>query len=224
MPTFQTFQIKSLRCEKFYLSSIYYWSSRERIADLSAEHSTFSTFSYFLKNIAIGPLIAAQQLLTLSSPLKLKTPVSSLGSIGALIHIRTLVFISSESGSTTNFHASIDRLSAYAASKAALNHGLRHFSAELHRKSLVEGTKSPIILAIHPGGIRVEKACDSNLGWESDGKATPREVTKSMLKIIIEKGCGGMDEGGWMTAEKEGSRIESGEATFWTWDGKRYPW
>jgi hypothetical protein len=42
-----------------------------------------------------------------------------------------------------------------------------------------------------------------------------------MLKVIAEKGKGGADEGGRMSA---GGKQEEGAATFWTWEGRRYPW
>jgi NAD(P)-dependent dehydrogenase (short-subunit alcohol dehydrogenase family) len=60
----------------------------------------------------------------------------------APIKIRTLVFTSSDSGSTTNFLSYEDGFGAYSASKAALNQGLRHMAAELQRKALSSPLKS----------------------------------------------------------------------------------
>jgi hypothetical protein len=45
-----------------------------------------------------------------------------------------------------------------------------------------------------------------------------------MLKVIEVKGWGGLDEGGRGSAERDGRKEEDGAATFWTWEGKRYPW
>lgn len=50
--------------------------------------------------------------------------------------------------------------------------------------------------------------------WEVEGIITPEESVSKMLSVIAAKGRGGMDEGG-------GGK---GVASFWTWEGNRYPW
>ncbi|RKF59657.1 CsgA protein [Golovinomyces cichoracearum] len=182
---------------------------------------TFSAFNHFLHRIAIGPLTVAQQLLRLSS-LPLHETLISLKGFVSSIKIRTLVFISSDFWVTIKSQEFGHGNGAFAASMAALNQGLRHMAAELQRKASVEGTKSPAILAIHPGNLNDLRKDTANLFWQVESRIKLRELTKSLIKIIKEKGHGGMDEGGWLTAEKEGGRVESGEASFWTWDGKRY--
>jgi NAD(P)-dependent dehydrogenase (short-subunit alcohol dehydrogenase family) len=185
--------------------------------------------------------VTAQTLLSLSSPnyvppsSKLISPVSP-SFPAALINIRTLVFISSDSGSTTNFRSFEDGFAAYAASKAALNQGLRHLAAELHRlkrKAAIMSVNAitgngcgndsgaPVVLAIHPGEVATDMASNASLDWDVEGIISPRESISCMLKVIAEKGKGGADEGGRMSA---GGKQEEGAATFWTWEGRRYPW
>ncbi|TQS36558.1 hypothetical protein Golomagni_02986 [Golovinomyces magnicellulatus] len=182
---------------------------------------TFSAFNHFLHRIVIGPLTVAQQILRLSS-LPLHDTLVSLEGFVSSIKTRTLVFISSDFWVTVKSQEIGDVNGAFAASVAALNQGLRHLAAELQRKASAEGTKSPAILAIHPGNLKDLRKNTADLFWQVESNIKLRELTKSFIKIIKEKGHGGMDEGGWMTAEKEGGRVESGEASFWTWDGKRY--
>jgi NAD(P)-dependent dehydrogenase (short-subunit alcohol dehydrogenase family) len=134
------------------------------------------------------------------------------------ISIRTLVFISSDSGSTANFRSFEDGFAAYGASKAALNQGLRHLAAELHRS---KGSAAPTVLALHPGEVTTDMAANVNLDWDIDGIISPKESISCMLKVIAEKGKGGVDEGGRMTS---GGKLEEGAATFWTWEGRRHPW
>lgn len=140
------------------------------------------------------------------------------------------MFISSDSGSTTNFRSFEDGFGAYAASKAALNQGLRHLAAELHRKSHeteIEGQargEAPVVLAIHPGEVSTDLAADAVLSWEVEGIIMAEESVRKVLKVIEDKGSGGIDEGGRRSGKQEGKKIELGEATFWTWEGERYPW
>jgi NAD(P)-dependent dehydrogenase (short-subunit alcohol dehydrogenase family) len=142
------------------------------------------------------------------------------------IHIRTLVFISSDSGSTTNFRSFEDGFGAYAASKAALNQGLRNLAAEMYRKFESEGggkERETRVLALHPGEVLTDMA-NVDLGWEVEGIITPQESIRCMLRVIQEKGWGGVDEGGKVTSQNERLTEEKGAATFWTFEGKRYPW
>lgn len=78
----------------------------------------------------MGPIIVAQKLLQISIP------------------IETIIFMSSDSGSTNEFRAFEDGFAAYAASKAALNQMLRHMAAELQRKK-----SRTSVLAMHPGEV-----------------------------------------------------------------------
>lgn len=60
-----------------------------------------------------------------------------------------MVFMSSDSGSHTNFREMEDGFAAYAASKAALNMAIRHMAAELKRQD-----DDTILLAMHPGEVQ----------------------------------------------------------------------
>ncbi|KEF55610.1 uncharacterized protein A1O9_08360 [Exophiala aquamarina CBS 119918] len=97
---------------------------------------SFSDFALHLHTNSIGPIIIAQRLLQVCSPL-----VPS-----------KLVFISSDSGSAGDFQGHEDGFAAYGASKAALNQMLRHMALELKRKG---GPEADVcILAIHPGTVQ----------------------------------------------------------------------
>lgn len=63
-----------------------------------------------------------------------------------------LIFISSDSGSTTLFRDHEDGFGGYAASKAALNQMLRHMAAELKRRG--EVWENVCVLALHPGEVQ----------------------------------------------------------------------
>ncbi|XXH00573.1 hypothetical protein Hte_006921 [Hypoxylon texense] len=82
-----------------------------------ATEISYSDFALHLHTNTIGPIICAQKLLNLS----LDSPPPK------------IVFISSDSGSTTRFLDFEDGFGAYAASKSALNQMLRHIAAELGR-------------------------------------------------------------------------------------------
>ncbi|MCJ1421021.1 hypothetical protein MMC32_007383 [Xylographa parallela] len=142
-----------------------------------ATEMSFDKFEAHLRTNTVGPIIVAQKLLQANVP------------------IGTIMFMSSDSGSTTNFRSFEDGFAAYAASKAALNQALRHMAAELGRKG------SPtVILAMHPGEVATDMA-NISVGWEVDGILTPTESVSAMLKVIPTK------------------KIEH-SGTFWTWEGK----
>ncbi|QSZ33689.1 hypothetical protein DSL72_005260 [Monilinia vaccinii-corymbosi] len=162
-----------------------------------------SYHSHFQTN-TIGPLLTAKHLLAIPR-----------------FRISTVAFISSDSGSATNFRSFEDGFAAYAASKAALNMGLRHLAAELHRKN---DPAAPIVLALHPGEVNTDMAKDVDLPWEVKGVIEVEESVRGCLKVIGEKGKGGVDDGGRATSWASGKLEEDGAATFWTWDGRRYPW
>jgi NAD(P)-dependent dehydrogenase (short-subunit alcohol dehydrogenase family) len=230
-------QIEYLRCKpSFYspftersrvISPLFYSTEQaETIGANIPSHSTFQTFAHHLNTNTIGPLLTAQHLLSLSSPPSSSTgiPISPTWGPSTPVSIRTLVFISSDSGSTTNFRAFEDGFGAYAASKAALNQGLRHLAAELGRKNQGKGSEErTVVLALHPGEVSTDMA-NVSLDWDVEGIISPRESIGCMLKVIEVKGWGGLDEGGRGSAERDGRKEEDGAATFWTWEGKRYPW
>ena len=121
--------------------------------------------------------------------------------LGTGIPIGTIIFMSSDSGSATCFRDFEDGFGAYAASKAALNQMLRHMAAELKRKE-----SKTVILAMHPGEVATDMAnIDGGLEWDVEGIMTPDESVRKMLDVIPSKG------------------IED-SGTFWTWEGKQYPW
>jgi hypothetical protein len=78
-----------------------------------------------------------------------------------------------------------------------------------------------MVLALHPGEVTTDMAANVKLDWDVEGIISPKESISCMLKVIAEKGKGGVDEGGRVSA---GKNLEEGTATFWTWEGRRYPW
>ncbi len=79
-------------------------------------------------------------------------------------------------------------------------------------------------MAIHPGEVTTDMAANVNVDWDVEGIITPQESIRCMLRVIKEKGFGGVDEGGRLAMDKMGGRTEEGAANFWTWEGRRYPW
>ncbi|PNS16889.1 hypothetical protein CAC42_4853 [Sphaceloma murrayae] len=142
---------------------------------------SYTDFAFHLHTNTIGPIICAQKLLNSRIP------------------IGTLVFMSSDSGSATRFREQEDGFAAYAASKAALNMGIRHLAAELARKD-----SDVVVLAMHPGEVSTDMG-NIQVGWTVEGIITPEESVSGMMKVI--KGKGIRDSG-----------------SFWTWEGNRYPW
>lgn len=63
-------------------------------------------------------------------------------------------------------------------------------------------------------------AANVSIDWDVEGIISPQESIFCMLKVIANKGKDGIDEGGRMSAVQK----EEGGATFWTWEGQRYPW
>lgn len=83
---------------------------------------------------------------------------------------------------------------------------------------------APVVLAIHPGEVSTDMAANVSLDWDVEGIISPRESIACMLRVIAEKGRDGVDEGGRYSARMAGEVLEDGAATFWTWEGRRYPW
>ena len=142
-----------------------------------ATEMSFDDFAFHMNTNTVGPIICAQRLLKSSVP------------------IRGIVFMSSDSGSVQCFREMEDGFAAYAASKAALNHALRHMDAELKRK----GEKT-MILALHPGEV-ITDMTKIEISWEVEGEMTPEESVSHCIKVIESKG------------------IED-SGTFWTWENK----
>ena len=82
-------------------------------------------------------------------------------------------------------------------------------AAELARKN-----SQTVVLALHPGEVATDMANNVTLDWEVEGIMTPQESVFKILKVIDDKGRNGTDEAGG----------ETGTASFWTWEGTRYPW
>lgn len=148
-----------------------------------ATEASFAAFERHLRTNCIGPIITAQKLLQLA-------PHISIG---------TIVFMSSDSGSTQRFMAHEDGFAAYSASKAALNQALRHMAVELARKQSTTN-----ILAMHPGEVSTDMG-NIETEWEVEGIITSRQSVAMMLKVLA-------------------SRTLADRGTFWTWEGKQHPW
>ncbi|KAK5112019.1 hypothetical protein LTR62_004553 [Meristemomyces frigidus] len=140
-------------------------------------------FAFHLHSNTIGPIICAQRLLQSN------------------LTIGSITFISSDSGSVTQFNAFEDGFGAYGASKAALNQMARHMAEELKRK------KSPtIILMLHPGEVDTDMGKIDDLPWEIEGgQMTAEESVRACVKTIVSKGP--QDSG-----------------TFWKWNNQPHPW
>ncbi|KAF6240645.1 hypothetical protein HO173_001317 [Letharia columbiana] len=146
-----------------------------------ATELSFDNFSDHLRTNAVGPIITAQRLLHTGIP------------------IGSIAFMSSDSGSATDFRDFEDGFAAYAASKAALNQMLRHMASELARKRYIT-----TILAMHPGEVATDMA-NVSLGWEVEGIINADESVAGMLRVVEQK-----------------TILDTG--TFWTWEGNRHPW
>lgn len=142
-----------------------------------ATEASFDTFERHLRTNCIGPIVTAQKLLQTD------------------IEIGTIVFMSSDSGSTQKFLSHEDGFAAYSASKAALNQALRHMAAELERKE-----SKTSILAMHPGEVSTDMG-NIETEWEVEGIITPKTSVSMMLDVLASK-----------TLKDRG--------TFWTWEGK----
>ncbi|KAL6915566.1 hypothetical protein ACHAPO_010867 [Fusarium lateritium] len=151
-----------------------------------ATELTFQDFAHHLTTNTIGPIICAQKLINLDP----ESPPSK------------VIFISSDSGSTTNFLGHEDGYAAYAASKAALNQSLRHMALELKRR----GGKwsETCVLALHPGEVNTDMG-SIEIPWDCGALLEADESVRGMLKVIKEKNS---DDSG----------------TFWCWDGRNHPW
>jgi NAD(P)-dependent dehydrogenase (short-subunit alcohol dehydrogenase family) len=131
----------------------------------------------------VGPILCAQHLLKSAIP------------------IRTITFISSDSGSTSAFLAHEDGFAAYSASKAALNQMARHMAAELQRKG-----RETTILCLHPGEVETDMArgVQGQLAWEVEGIMGVEESVRGCIGTIEGKGI--KDSGTFWTWKDEVSR------------------
>ncbi|KIW06261.1 uncharacterized protein PV09_02733 [Verruconis gallopava] len=146
-----------------------------------ATEISYEDLVFHLNTNTVGPIITARKLLQSG------------------VSIGTIAFMSSDSGSSTEFRDFEDGFAAYGASKAALNHMLRHMAAELKRKGA-----ETVILALHPGEVATDMA-NIDLGWEVEGQMTAEQSVSALLEVIPSK-----------TPDQSG--------TFWTWENKPYPW
>ncbi|KAF5668769.1 protoporphyrinogen oxidase [Fusarium denticulatum] len=152
-----------------------------------ATELSYDNFKFHMETNVIGPIICAQKLVNLNPG----SPPSK------------LIFISSDSGSATNFLAYEDGFAAYAASKAALNQMLRHMAEELKRRG---GKWAEIcVLALHPGEVHTDMNSGEVGTWDVGTLLEPDESVSGMLKVINEKN-------------------HNDTGTFWCWDGRAYPW
>ncbi|CCT69328.1 related to protoporphyrinogen oxidase [Fusarium fujikuroi IMI 58289] len=152
-----------------------------------ATELSYDNFKFHMETNTIGPIICAQKLVNLNP----EGPPSK------------LIFISSDSGSTTNFLAYEDGFAAYAASKAALNQMLRHMAQELKRRG---GKWAEIcVLALRPGEVHTDMNSGEVGTWDVGTLLEPDESVEGMLKVISEKN-------------------HNDTGTFWCWDGRAYPW
>lgn len=142
----------------------------------------FDDFVFHLNTNTVGPIIVAQRLLQTNIP------------------IGTIVFVSSDSGSSQDFRAMEDGFAAYSASKAALNMAARHMHMELERK----GRKTSI-LCLHPGEVKTDLA-NIEIEWEIEGgEMTPKQSVSQCIETIESK-----------TYEDSG--------TFWRWNNTVSVW
>ncbi|KAE9967180.1 hypothetical protein EG328_008385 [Venturia inaequalis] len=162
------------RCRMFMCDIL----SEASIIVCGRQSSDRMEFAFHLHTNTIGPIITAQKLLQTNIP------------------IGTIVFMSSDSGSATNFREDEDGFGAYAASKCALNQMLRHMAAELKRKD-----DDTIILAMHPGEVATRDMANIDIPWEVDGMMTPEQSVSAMFPVIQSK------------------KIQH-SGTFWTWENK----
>ena len=142
-----------------------------------ATEASFEVFERHMRTNCIGPIITAQKLLN------------------SQIKVGTIVFMSSDSGSTQNFLAHEDGFAAYSASKAALNQSLRHMATELERKQ-----STTCILAMHPGEVSTDMG-NIQTEWDVEGIISPKQSVSMMLKVLA-------------------SRTLADTGTFWTYEGK----
>ena len=142
---------------------------------------TFGGFELHMQTNCIGPIITAQKLL------------------GTGLPIGTLVFMSSDSGSSSRFLAFEDGFAAYAASKAALNQAVRHMAEELKR-----AISSVVVLAMHPGEVSTDMA-NIDTTWDVEGVISAEESIRGMIPVIT-------------------ARSAKDTGTFWRWDGTQHPW
>ncbi|RAK89369.1 short-chain dehydrogenase [Aspergillus costaricaensis CBS 115574] len=148
-----------------------------------ATEISFQSFTHHLQTNTIGPIIVAQRMLSIDPT----TPLEK------------IIFISSDSGSASQFRSHEDGFAVYAATKAALNQSLRHMAAEISRKGV-----RTCVLALHPGEVETDMA-NMQLEWIVEGVIQPRESVEGMLRVIKEKG-------------------EGDNGSFWCWDGRSHPW
>lgn len=194
---------------------------------LGAMDVSFENLERHIRVNCIGNLVLARKLLQLNDleSLQQRRRQQPLLRIPAddergMVVGRQVVFMSSDSGSMSDFREYEDGFAAYGASKAALNMMVRHMAAELRRKGHNREEDAKIdwqnfgrdavsgkswesevcVVAMHPGEVSTDLA-NVELGWEVEGVITAEESVRDMLNVL--DGLGSKDTG-----------------TFWRWDGK----
>lgn len=81
-------------------------------------------------------------------------------------------------------------------------------AAEIHRKNI-----DTVVLALHPGEVMTDMS-NIEVDWFVEGVITPKQSVEGMLEVIAKKG----------KHISEHDTANKGKATFWTWEGKEYPW
>lgn len=192
---------------------------------LGALNTEFDTLERTLRVNCIGNTVLARKLLMLNdlpSVIQGREQQHAFGDPENNIIGRQVVFMSSDSGSMSDFREYEDGFAAYGASKVALNMMLRHMAAELRRRAtkkaqdfeydwqskeasrLTPWEQEVCVLAMHPGEVSTDMA-NIELGWEVEGVITAEESVRDMLKVLETKDS-------------------SHTGTFWRWDGKQHPW
>lgn len=201
---------------------------------LGALDVSFENLERHLRVNCVGNIILARKLLMLndleivqkrreqsqlSSSLQCGAEVSGFSNGGFVIG-RQVIFMSSDSGSMSDFREYEDGFAAYGASKVALNMMIRHMASELRRvgarkraemrnwqsteKDDAVWQDEVCVLAMHPGEVATDMA-NIEVGWDVEGVIGAEESVRCMLQVLGER-----------TARESGS--------FWRWDGTEHGW
>ena len=195
---------------------------------LGALDVEFELLERHLRVNCVGNVVLARKLLLLNDMASLRQrrdeALAARDRDAASVVGRQVVFMSSDSGSMTDFREMEDGFAAYGASKVALNMMIRHMAAELKRRGAKKEEEAKTdwqsrpsrsagvnpwenevaVLAMHPGEVSTDMA-DIELGWEVEGVITAEESVRDMLRVLEGKDAGF-------------------SGTFWRWDGAEHPW
>lgn len=191
---------------------------------LGALNVEFDMLERHLRVNCVGNVVLARKLLMLNdlpAVQQRREQEQALDSSDYVLVGRQVVFMSSDSGSMTDFREYEDGFAAYGASKVALNMMIRHMAAELKRRAKNKEEEAKIdwqsrgrtieawedevcVLAMHPGEVSTDMA-NVELGWEVEGVITAEQSVRAMLDVLHDK-------------------KSSQSGTFWRWDGTQHPW